>query len=56
MAGFQKFPVPRAIMYDAWAYNKKWLGNSFCAFTGAILTSISLYRYNLSRTVLILFY
>jgi hypothetical protein len=51
MAGFQKFPVPRALNFDAWAYNKKWIGNSVALFAGALLITIPFFRYNLTRSV-----
>lgn len=51
MAGFQKFPVPRAYYIDAWAYNKRWIGNSLCLFIGSFFVGVSFYRYNLYRTV-----
>jgi len=51
MAGFQKFPVPRALYYDAWAYNKKWMGNGASAFVGAFFVALSLYRYTITRSV-----
>jgi hypothetical protein len=56
MAGFQKFPVPRHLNFDAWAYNKRWIGNSFVLFAGALLITFPLYRYTLSRSVQIFFY
>lgn len=51
MAGFQKFPVPRAAFMDFWNYNKKWIGNSVSTAFGGFLIWMSFNRYTANRMV-----
>lgn len=53
MAGFQKFPVPKYINMDFWAYNKKWIGNTISITLGATLLNLSINRYLSTRLVII---
>lgn len=53
MAGFQKFPVPKYINMDFWAYNKKWIGNTISITLGAILFNLSINRFLSNRIVII---
>ena len=52
MAGFQKFPVPRAAFIDFWNYNKKWLGNTMASASGAFLIWLLANRYFANRMVM----
>ncbi len=55
MAGFQKFPVPKAAYIDFWNYNKKWLGNTLFSVFGGFLFFLSANRYVHNRMVKIRF-
>jgi hypothetical protein len=53
MAGFQKFPVPKAWFIDFWNYNGKWIGNSVATAAGSFLFFLSMNRFASNRHVFI---
>ena len=53
MAGFQKFPVPKALLTRAyWPYAPRWKANAISIGIGIVLCSFTFYRYTLIRTVI----
>ena len=54
MAGFQKFPIPKYIYTRAfWPTAPNWKANSIMIGISVMLTSFTLWRYSLIRTVII---
>ena len=52
MAGFQKFPTPRAVHGSYWNYNPRWKVCALAYGIGSSLVTFVLFRYSLLRSVL----
>ena len=51
MAGFQKFPTPRAVFGGYWSYHKKWKANSVATFASGVLITLAFSRFCFMKTV-----